>query len=67
MSTVKAVYKGKVNDHFTSIMLERNELELELHHMLVWILLHQNEAMNLLHAYHSVRDAAEARQDNTKR
>jgi hypothetical protein len=59
-----ARYGAITHEYGLVIKMGNEALPIELHHMIVWTLMNPKEAMDLLHAYHSVRDAAEAKEDN---
>ena len=64
METVKAKYSAKCTTG-SRLEMEAEELPLELNQMIVWVMLHQEDAMYLLPEYNKIRQQAEERDEGS--
>ena len=60
METVDTTYTGKIAGS-GSVKVEAPELDLELHQMILWIMLHEGAAMALIPEYNRLRAELEAK------
>lgn len=65
MKTMKAQYRAS-NERKSSIKLDAPEVPIELHQMIVWVMLHQNDAMHLLPEYQKLRQQTTERDEAQK-
>lgn len=65
MKTMKAQYRSS-SERKSSIKLDAQEIPIELHQMIVWVMLHQEDAMHLLPEYQKLRQQATYRDEAQK-
>ena len=65
MEVMKAQYRASSKGR-SSIKLDAPEIQIELHQMIIWIMLHQEDARHLLPEYQNIRQQAAARNESQK-